>query len=57
MSELEETSIHNVALDPGFGGFKSAMIVDGTIRTATVPSVVGGGWTFSAWAKARSCGS
>ena len=45
MSELEETSVHNVALDPGFGGFKSAMIVDGTIRTATVPSVVGVGET------------
>jgi len=39
------TSVHNVALDPGFGGFKAAMIVDGTIQTATVPSVVGVGET------------
>jgi len=45
MSESKGISVHNVALDPGFGGCKAAMIVDGTIQTAMISSVVGVGET------------
>lgn len=37
--------IRNIGLDPGFGGFKAAEVVDSEIRVKAMPSVVGVGDT------------
>ena len=38
-------TIRNIALDPGFGGFKAAEIQGDAVKVVTVPSVVGTGST------------
>jgi hypothetical protein len=41
----EEQPIRKIAVDPGFGGFKTAEVQGNDIRVAVVPSVVGIGET------------
>ena len=38
-------NVRNIALDPGFGGFKAAEVQGNAIKVVTVPSVVGTGST------------
>ena len=38
-------TVRNIALDPGFGGFKAAEVQGDAVKVVTVPSVVGTGST------------
>lgn len=38
-------TVRNIALDPGFGGFKAAEVQGDVVKVVTVPSVVGTGST------------